>query len=261
MERKRAVKHEYFEEISNVKFDHPAIPFAASVYGPVQKITMCEAEATLRKIKSGKATGPDDMPADLWNSKGWCPADWLTEFSNQVVAEKKELAAKHDHPNLKNKGSLADCASYRPIRLFSHTMKIPDRIVDGGKRDVVSTNQCGLVCGCGTVDAIHAVRLLLEKHHEKQKPVHFAFLDLEKAFDRVLREVLRYVSREHGTPEELIVWVRILNSCPRSRVRAPAGTSMEFSITVGVNLGSALSLQPFVIVMDAISRDLQMAAP
>uniref|UniRef100_A0A183FTW5 Reverse transcriptase domain-containing protein n=1 Tax=Heligmosomoides polygyrus TaxID=6339 RepID=A0A183FTW5_HELPZ len=87
---------------------------------------------------------------------------------------------------------------------------------------------------CGTVDAIHAVRLLLEKHREKQKPVHFAYLDLEKAFDRVPRDVIWYALREHGIPEELIEWVRILYSCPRSRVRAPAGTSMEFPISVGI---------------------------
>ncbi|VDO23047.1 unnamed protein product [Heligmosomoides polygyrus] len=49
-------------------------------------ITVSETEAALKKMKSGKATGPDDLPADLWRSKGWCPADWLTEFFNQVVA-------------------------------------------------------------------------------------------------------------------------------------------------------------------------------
>lgn len=38
------------------------------------------------------------------------------------------------------------------------------------------------------VDAINAFRLLLEKHLEKQKPVHFAILDLEKAFDSIPRE-------------------------------------------------------------------------
>ncbi|VDP25844.1 unnamed protein product [Heligmosomoides polygyrus] len=112
-------------------------------------------------------------------------------------------------------------------------MKIFERIVDRRIRDVVqlSNNQCGFVAGCGTVDAIHAVRLLLEKHREKQKPVHFAFLDLEKAFDRVPREVIWYALRRHGVPEELIEWVRILYSCPISRVRAPAGTSMEFPIS------------------------------
>ncbi|VDP06675.1 unnamed protein product [Heligmosomoides polygyrus] len=118
-------------------------------------------------------------------------------------------------------------------------------------------NQCGFVAGCGTVDAIHAVRLLIEKHREKQKPVHIAFLDLEKAFDRVPREVIWYALRQHGVPEELIEWVRILYSCPKSRVQAAAGTSMEFPISVGVHQGSALSPLLFVVVMDAITRDLQ----
>ncbi|VDP54323.1 unnamed protein product [Heligmosomoides polygyrus] len=64
-------------------------------------------------------------------------------------------------------------------------MKISERIVDGGIRDIgqLSSNQCGFVADNGTIDAIHATRLLLEKHSEKQKPVHIAFLDLEKAFD------------------------------------------------------------------------------
>ncbi|VDP25069.1 unnamed protein product [Heligmosomoides polygyrus] len=51
-----------------------------------QKISVRKTEAALRKMKSGKATGPDDLPADRWKSKGWCPADWMTEFFNQVVA-------------------------------------------------------------------------------------------------------------------------------------------------------------------------------
>ncbi|VDP07820.1 unnamed protein product [Heligmosomoides polygyrus] len=142
-------------------------------------------------------------------------------------------------------------------------MKAFERIVDRRIRDVVqlSNNRCGFVACCGTVDAIHAVRLLLEKHREKQKPVHFAFLDLEKAFDRVPREVIWYALRRHGVPEELIEWVRIVYSFPISRVRAPAGTSMEFPIPVGVHQGSALSPLLFVVVMDAITRDLQKAAP
>ncbi|VDO62393.1 unnamed protein product [Heligmosomoides polygyrus] len=133
-------------------------------------------------------------------------------------------------------------------------MKIFERIVDESIRDIVqlSTNQCGFVTGCGTVDAIHAVRLLIEKHPEKQKAVHLAFLDLEKAFDRVPREVIWYALREHGFPEELVEWIRILHSCPKSRVQAAAGTSMEFPISVGVHQGSALSPLLFVVVMNAI---------
>ncbi|VDO97001.1 unnamed protein product [Heligmosomoides polygyrus] len=69
-------------------------------------------------------------------------------------------------------------------------MKIFERILDRRIRENVklSDSQCGFVSGCGTIDAIHATRLLVEKHREKQKPVHIAFLGLEKAFDRVPRK-------------------------------------------------------------------------
>nr|CDJ89585.1 endonuclease-reverse transcriptase HmRTE-e01 [Haemonchus contortus] len=80
---------EYFANISTVEFAHPAIPGAPPVHGPVQKIAVNETITALKKMKSGKATGPDDVAADLWKSKGWNPAGWLTEFFNQVVAEKK----------------------------------------------------------------------------------------------------------------------------------------------------------------------------
>ncbi|VDP05229.1 unnamed protein product [Heligmosomoides polygyrus] len=83
-------------------------------------------------------------------------------------------------------------------------MKIFERILDRRIREIVklSNNQCGFVSGCGTIDAIHAARLLVEKHREKQKPVHIAFLELEKAFDRVPREAIWYALRQHNVPEE-----------------------------------------------------------
>ncbi|VDO18710.1 unnamed protein product [Heligmosomoides polygyrus] len=113
------------------------------------------------------------------------------------------------------------------------------------------------MANCFTIDAIHAARPLLEKHRENQKPMHIAFLDLEKAFDRVSREVIQYALRQHGVPEELTEWMRILYSCLKSQVQAAAGTSMEFPIFVGVHQGSALSPLPFVVVMGAITRNLQ----
>ena len=51
--------------------------------------------------------------------------------------------------------------------------------------------QFGFVPGKGTVDAIFLVRQLQEKFLEKRKDLFFAFVDLEKTFDRVPREVVR----------------------------------------------------------------------
>ncbi|KAL6727136.1 hypothetical protein Aduo_009040 [Ancylostoma duodenale] len=141
-------------------------------------------------------------------------------------------------------------------------MKVFERIIDRRIRDIiqVTTNQYGFVANCATTGAIHAARLMIEKHWEKQKPLHLAFLDLEKVFDRVPHEVIWYALRWHGVPEELIEWVRILYADPRSRVQATAGTSAEFPISVGVHQGSALSPLLFIVVMDCYERSPQTDA-
>ncbi|VDP23860.1 unnamed protein product [Heligmosomoides polygyrus] len=72
-----------------MEFPHPAIPSVDYIRGPVHKITVEETEAALKKMKPGEATGPDDLAVDVWKSKLWYPAEWLAEFFNQVVKERK----------------------------------------------------------------------------------------------------------------------------------------------------------------------------
>ena len=49
--------------------------------------------------------------------------------------------------------------------------------------------QFGFMPGKGTTDAIFAMRQVQEKRQAKKKKQYYAFVDLEKAFDRVPREV------------------------------------------------------------------------
>lgn len=257
---------QYFEAISTEEFAHPPVPSSQPVHGPVHPISPGEVEEALSKMKLGKATGPDDIAVDIWKSRGWNPVNWISEFFNRIVVEGRipaDWTRSSTVPIFKRKGSPAECSNYRPIRLLSHTMKVFERILDRRLRELVdiSRNQCGFVKGCGTTDAIHAARLLLEKHREKNKPIHLVFIDLEKAFDRVPRDVIWYALRQHGVPEELVRWVKMLYSGSTSRVRAAAGTSEDFNVTVGVHQGSALSPLLFNLVMDVVTRDLQRSPP
>uniref|UniRef100_A0A914X3M2 Reverse transcriptase domain-containing protein n=1 Tax=Plectus sambesii TaxID=2011161 RepID=A0A914X3M2_9BILA len=218
-------------------------------------------------MKCSKATGPDDIPADLWKVKNWPAAiDWLHWLFNHIVYDEQTPANWQQSvtvPIWKQKGSPAKCANYQPIRLLSHTMKIFERIIDSRIRTIVqlSINQCGFVKRCGTIDAIHAARLLFERHSEKTKQLHTAFLDLDKAFDRVPHSLIWYSLRKRSVPEELVSWVQLLYQCPESQVHSAAGLSQPFPITVGVHQGSALSPLLFVIVMDVITLDPQKPVP
>ena len=56
--------------------------------------------------------------------------------------------------------------------------------------------QFGFMPGKGTTGAIFIVRQIQEKCGCKGKKLYFAFVDLEKAFDRVPREVTRWALRK-----------------------------------------------------------------
>ncbi|KAK6738086.1 hypothetical protein RB195_020283 [Necator americanus] len=184
---------EYYNHLCNEEFCHLPIPTLPSVEGPVLPITAVEVSAALAKMKSNKAVGPDDIPADVWKLLGDRGSVWLATLFNKIVAEGRTPDVWQSYVTVwKGKGDIADCTSYRPIRLLCHTMKVLERVLEARLKKIVSVslNQCGFVKDCSTIDAIHAARIFVEKHREKNRGAHLAFLDLEKAFDRVPHELL-----------------------------------------------------------------------
>ena len=71
-------------------------------------------------------------------------------------------------------------------------MKVLECVVKSLIRQRVELDemQCGFMSGRGTTDAIFIVCQLQEKHLTANKPLYMAFVDLEKAFDRVPRNVI-----------------------------------------------------------------------
>ena len=87
----------------------------------------------------------------------------------------------------KGKGDALNRGNYRGLKLIEQTMKVLERVVEGLIRQRVEIDemQCGFMSGRGTTDAIFIVRQLQEKHLAANKLLYMAFVDLEKAFDRV----------------------------------------------------------------------------
>jgi len=56
--------------------------------------------------------------------------------------------------------------------------------------------QFGFMKGKGTTDAISMARQMQENFRVKGKKLYFGFVDLEKAFDRVPREVISWAIEE-----------------------------------------------------------------
>ena len=88
-----------------------------------------------------------------------------------------------------------------------------------------------------------------------------AFVDLEKAFDRVPRKVIWWALRKLGVEEWIVRLVQGMYANARSRVRVGQGFSKEFEVKVGVHQGSVLSPLLFIIVLEALSREFRAGVP
>jgi hypothetical protein len=120
---------------------------------------------------------------------------WVTDICNAIVREGKiptDWRKSWMVCVYKGKGDALECGSYRGIKLLDHVMKVFERVLEERLRRKVSIDdmQFGFRPGSGTTDAIFIIRQVQEKFLAKNKELWIAFVDLEKAFDRVPREVL-----------------------------------------------------------------------
>jgi hypothetical protein len=71
-------------------------------------------------------------------------------------------------------------------------MKLCERIIEHRLRGVtnVTKNQFGFIPQRLTMDVIFLIRQLMERCMEQKKKLHIVFIDLEKAYDKVPRNVM-----------------------------------------------------------------------
>ena len=163
----------------------------------------------------------------------------------------------------KNKGDALERGNYRGLKLIDQVMKVLERITEQPirKRIGIDDMQFGFMPGRGTTDAIFIVRQVQEKFLAAKKALYMSFVDLEKAFDRVPRQVIWWAMRKLGVEEWLVKLVQSMYANVRSRVRVGDGYSEEFSVIVGVHQGSVLSPLLFIMVLEALSREFRTGSP
>ena len=187
----------------------PRTKEAEVVNEEVNCVSREEVKNALRRMKNGKAVGPDELPAEVWKCMGEMGIKFLNRLFNRLLMGEQmpeEWRRSVIIPIYKNKGDAQCCKNYRGIKLMSYTMKIWERIIQTRLRDRVeiSKQQYGFMPGKGTTDAMFALRMLMEKYREGQRELHCLLVDLEKAYDRVPREELWYCMRKSGIVEKYV---------------------------------------------------------
>ncbi|KAK3537219.1 hypothetical protein QTP70_003376 [Hemibagrus guttatus] len=77
---------EYFEELMNEENEgEKRVEGVNSVEQKVDKIRKDEVRKALKRMKSGKAVGPDDIPVEVWKCLGEAAVEFLTSLFNRVL--------------------------------------------------------------------------------------------------------------------------------------------------------------------------------
>ena len=250
---------EHMEKIMNVENEWVQMAEADMVEGPVERVTDEEVIEATNKTKLGKAAGPLEVNMDMIIASGKFGVGVMTKFCQRVFDGKgmpEEWKTSVVVPIFKGKGDVMDCGAYRKVKLLEHAIKIVERVLENRIRGLVTIDdmQFGFMPGKGTTHALFILRRMQKEFCGREKKLCMCFVDLEKAFDRVLRKVMEWALRKKGLAEVLVQAVMSLYEGSRMKVRVGSGTSEEFGVRVGVHRGSVLSPLIFTIVVDVVTE-------
>nr|GEU69736.1 retrovirus-related Pol polyprotein LINE-1 [Tanacetum cinerariifolium] len=105
--------------------------------------------------------------------------------------------------------------------------------------------------------AIHLIRSLMEKYRERQRDLHLVFIDLEKAYDSVPRDLIWKTLIDKGASRRYIKVIMDMYNSAKTRVRTSIGNTKFFPVEVGLLQGSTISPYLFALILDKLSRGIQ----
>ena len=256
----------YFETLLNIPNDalNEDVAFEFHTEASTEPdISMVELEEALGRVRNGKAPGVDQIPGELLKHMGNDGNMWFLEllamlWNGQDIPDdwKKDLICP-----IYKRGDKTECSNYRGISLMSHAFKVYERILEKRLRVYIEPKlgewQNGFRPGRGTSDMIFALKMIFEKCWEYNEDKYIAFLDLEKAFDRVPRQKIWHAMSDdyYEIPEKLKRAVYNTYQGTKYRVKTLSENEDWFDVRSGVRQGSVLSPLLFILFMDKCMRE------
>ena len=156
-------------------------------------------------------------------------------------------------PIWKKKGDVHDPGKYKGITLLSQVLKLSERVLDSRIRRRIELEgdfgeeQQGFRKGRGTSNGMYVLIQMVEKRLEGSMAL--GFVDLEKAFHTIPREMVMAALRWMGVPEAEVRMVEGTYEKTTARVVVGEGASEEFEVKNGLRQGSVLSPLLFIAVL------------
>jgi Reverse transcriptase (RNA-dependent DNA polymerase) len=101
----------------------------------------------------------------------------------------------------------------------------------------------------------------MKRHREQKNDLHMIFIDLEKMYDKVPRNIIWWALEKKRVPTKYVTLIKDMYTNVVTCVIACDSESDAFPIKIGLHQGSALSPYIFTLVMNKITKDIQRDIP
>ena len=101
----------------------------------------------------------------------------------------------------------------------------------------------------------------MERFREQKKNLHLVFIDLEKAYYKIPRNIIWWSLDKHKVPSKYVTLIKDMYNNVVTSVRTNDDNTDYFPIKIGLHQESALSPYLFALVMDEVTRNIQGDIP
>ena len=229
-------------------------------------------------MANAKAVGLDELPVELLKlgihhdcAPGVSPGNQTGVALTRSTAAMARSVVKVLH----KKKDRTECGNYRGNSPVAHAGKIHLKIVATrlvaycAARNLLPEVQYGFRPHRSTTDMMFVVRRLQELGRKARVLLFLCFIDLQKAYDSVVRTLIWQVLARFGIPPKMIEVIRQFYDGMRACVRSDDGRCSEwFEVAQGLRQGCVLSPLLFNVffaailhvVLERISKDASILA-
>ena len=227
--------------------------------------TMHDLDTALRRLKPNKASGPNEVPGEIYKHSPFILKMYLLAHYNQCFQEARVppswLFSEVVMIIKNNQKDSRLLSNYRPISLTNISYKIfasmlqlkLERSLDPRIRD----RQFGFRKNRSTTQTIHIIRRLLEVFERQNSPFHALFVDWSKAFDSVTFTAIESAMEFVGVPAHTRKVIMSLYDNPTFLVRDSSQKSTIRTQTKGLRQGCPLSPYLFGFVLTHLFHDVE----